>query len=278
MSRNYAHEEIVTLSRSQLMDLVRTVRGAEKGKCDAADQAAATPPQPEREADEPSPEQSPPPAESKRFEMPKKEVPTPTSPEWSSYVLGLFDDEELEGENPKVDGLRRVAEKLIGTIVEEGCELVSPPILENQNRACVKAWVVFRTGSTKKRVEALADVCEDNCDAKFARFPTSVAESRAKGRCFRAALKLRKVLAAEEVGTDVPLANEPGEGKINPGQKTAIQIMADRLNVSIPKIIAHLEIGKPDLDSLTHTEALLVVKNLNTIQQTGQAPPSLMRA
>lgn len=209
---------------------------------------------------------------------PKQTDPLPTMPEWASFVMGQFKDDELEGENPKVDGLRRVAEKLVGTIVEEGCDLISAPTIENQNRACVKAWVVFQSGQTKKRFEGLADVYEGNCDGSFARFPTSTAESRAKGRCFRAALKLRRVLAAEEVTGAVPLAGAQGGEAINPGQVSIIQIMADRLRVSIPALLKHLEIGKTDLNALTSTEALLVVKNLNTLQETGHVPASLMRA
>jgi hypothetical protein len=209
---------------------------------------------------------------------PKQSDPTPTMPEWATFVMGQFADDELEGENPKVDGLRRVAEKLIGPILEEGCDLISPPTIENQGRACVKAWVLFKTTQGRKRFEGLADVYEGNCAEEYARFPTSVAESRARGRCFRAALKLRRVVAAEEMSGPTQMTGAQGCDTINKGQVSVIQIMADRLRVSLPALLNHLEIGKTDLSTLTGTEALLVVKNLNSLQDTGHVPASLMRA
>jgi hypothetical protein len=167
---------------------------------------------------------------------------------------------------------------LIGPIMEEGCQLVSPPTIENGHRACVKAWIVFKTHEGEKRFESLADVCEENCDPEFARFPTSTAETRAKGRCFRMALKLRKVVAAEEAAAEIPLAGEDKtEVAIQNGQISMIQLMADRLNVSIDRLLSSLEIKKGSLGQLTRTEGLMVTKHLNTLQQSGLIPPGLLR-
>lgn len=86
------------------------------------------------------------------------------------------------------------------------------------------------------------------------------------------------MLAAEEVNGTVPLAGGQSAEAINKGQVSIIQILADRLRVSIPALLKHLEIGKTDLNTLTGTEALLVVKNLNSLQETGHVPASLLRA
>jgi hypothetical protein len=208
-----------------------------------------------------------------------KSHPDQNSVEWTQYVLGLFNNDELENQNPKVDGLRRIASMLIGPIVEEGSELVSPPSLDNGQRACVKAWVIFyhkKLGRTI-RFEGLADVCSDNCDETFARFPTSTAETRARGRCFRMALQLRKVIAAEEANFELPENGNDKDVVIQVGQISVIQLMADRLNVSIPKLLNHLDLNKSDLQSLTKVEGLIVVKHLNSIQQTGHIPESIAR-
>ena len=55
------------------------------------------------------------------------EPPEMTEPGWAQYVLGQFADDELEEQNPRVEGLRRVAELLLGEIVEEECDLVQAP-------------------------------------------------------------------------------------------------------------------------------------------------------
>jgi len=205
--------------------------------------------------------------------------PDQNSIEWTQYVLGLFSNDELENQNPKVDGLRRVASTLIGPIVEEGSELVSPPSLDNGQRACVKAWVIFYHNGLRRNVrfEGLADVCSDNCDETFARFPTSTAETRARGRCFRMALQLRKVIAAEEANFELPENSNDKDVVIQVGQISVIQLMADRLNVSIPKLLGHLDLNKSDLQSLTKVEGLIVVKHLNSLQQTGHIPESIVR-
>jgi hypothetical protein len=131
-----------------------------------------------------------------------------SDPGWTAYVIGKLVSDELEGQNPRVEGLRRVAEELLGEIMEEGYDLVSPPTAENDNRACVKAWVIFDTDAGRKRFEGLADVSLLNCDENFAKFPTSTVESRAKGRCFWAALHLKRVIAAEDVDGNNPLKVE----------------------------------------------------------------------
>jgi len=129
------------------------------------------------------------------------EVPDRCDKEWTQYVLGKFLDDELDGENPRVDGLRRVAQDVIGTIVEEGCDLVACPTVENGMRACVKAWVVFENG---QRFEALADASPVNITGEeYVIYLTAMADTRAKGRCLRNALGLKRVVAAEEVANPI---------------------------------------------------------------------------
>ncbi len=43
--------------------------------------------------------------------------PSPTSPDWNEYVLGLFEPTEMYDGRPLCHGLRRVAELLMGRIV-----------------------------------------------------------------------------------------------------------------------------------------------------------------
>lgn len=124
------------------------------------------------------------------------EGPTPTSPEWNDYVLGLFDESELYEGRPLCAGLRRVAELLLGRIVSSRPTQVFPPMSGDQiGRATVIWEVVFADGSLFSDV---ADCWEGNTDDAFCVFNTATAATRAEGRALRKALRL-KTVAAEEM-------------------------------------------------------------------------------
>lgn len=124
------------------------------------------------------------------------EGPTPTSPEWNDYVLGLFDESELYEGRPLCAGLRRVAELLLGRIVSSRPKQVFPPMSGDQiGRATVIWEVVFADGSLFSDV---ADCWEGNTDDAFCVFNTATAATRAEGRALRKALRL-KTVAAEEM-------------------------------------------------------------------------------
>lgn len=219
----------------------------------------------------------------------------PCDSEWTKFVLSHFSEDEKEGENPRVEGLRRVSELLIGEIIEEGCDLISPPTFDNGMRACVKAWVVFlvRNKNGKiytehtKKVEALADCCPDNSfdddslKISFSKFPTALAETRAKGRVFRSALKLKRIVCAEETNKISKIQNEgTDEESIQVGAMTNIRLLTDRYNVSIPKLLKYLELQEgdspSDLKQLKQTEALIVQKHLSSLGN-GNVPDQIKR-
>jgi len=193
----------------------------------------------------------------------QKDPPLPSSPEWTQYVLSLFQDDELDGENPRVEGLRRVASQLLLGIQEEGCDLISSPSPDNAFRACAKAWVIFGNG---QRFEALADAAPENCTSDFTIYPVAMADTRAKGRCYRAALMLKRVIAAEEKCGDIGQSNS--QQNIHTGQLTAIDLLSTRLKVDPIKLIKELFPGRDikSSKSLNHTEAQEVIKELNRLR------------
>lgn len=213
---------------------------------------------------------------------PRTESPNPPSPSdsgWTQYVMSLFMDDELEGQNPRLEGLRRVAEKLLGEVIEERCELISSPTMENGERACAKATIIFEGG---RIFEALADACPGNCAKDFTIYPTAMADTRAKGRCYRAALRLKRIVSAEEICGSINEDVDTNKN-IQTGQITTIRLLSDRSNISIKKLLDDLEIscivkdGVIDLKSLKYNEALIVLNRLNSMRQEDHVPEKLKR-
>ena len=139
--------------------------------------------------------------------VPSEELPkviTRVDPEWHDFVMSHFVEEELvEDPNskkklPNVDGLRRVSELLIGTIIRS--EPTVHGSMHSQNLAATVSYtVVFDEGGLFKQFGGAADCHEGNIDQAYSRYPTANAETRAEARALRKALGLRKILAAEEV-------------------------------------------------------------------------------
>jgi len=127
--------------------------------------------------------------------------PSMTSPEWNDYAISHFHDNELIDGNPICAGLRRVAEVLLGDIVESGPTEVFPATDgDGPGRATVVYKVSFNWLNTGiiKSFSDVADVWHGNTDDLFCAHPVATASTRAEGRALRKALKLR-VLAAEEL-------------------------------------------------------------------------------
>jgi len=202
---------------------------------------------------------------------------TPNDPEWTQYVLGHFCEDEIDGKNPRVEGLRRVAGLLVGTIIEEGCDLVDPPNQNNGFRACVKAWCTFECGQgNTRRFEALADAHEENCVEDFATYLVAMADTRAKGRVFRNALGLKRIVSAEEVNKTFAMSSDvQSGGSIHAGQISLIRLMEDRHKLNVASILDELgekyelnaETGDVNLQSLSYETALNVSKQMRRIKE-----------
>jgi len=128
-------------------------------------------------------------------------TPSMLDPEWHDHAMSHFQPNELIDGNPICAGLRRVAELLLGDIMESGPEQVYPATDNNgPGRATVVFKVVFNWKNTGevKIFKEVADVWHGNTDDLFCAHPVATASTRAEGRALRKALKLR-VLAAEEL-------------------------------------------------------------------------------
>lgn len=217
------------------------------------------------------------------------EGPTPTSPEWNDYVLGLFDESELYEGRPLCAGLRRVAELLLGRIVSSRPTQVFPPMSGDQiGRATVIWEVVFADGSLFSDV---ADCWEGNTDDAFCVFNTATAATRAEGRALRKALRL-KTVAAEEmtkkntasiVRSISQTKNVATEGEYDDSQRMTdpqanfIDVKCKQLNLNVAEFFK--EVFEVNVKrNVNKGQASAAIQKLNDFQQDKSLIPDSITA
>jgi hypothetical protein len=213
----------------------------------------------------------------------ESDTPTIGSPEWNNFVLSHFQPDELYDGNPICSGLRRVAELLLGDIVESGPSVVFPPTSnDHHGRATVVYKVVFLwrlDGSYSPRTfSEAADVWEGNTDDMFCVHPVATASTRAEGRALRKALKI-KGLAAEELSSRnasevVRKASviQSSDGDFNPEERVSsqqinfIDTKCKQLDINVMKFVNS---GKKDYGSIsrvTKETGSMIIRELNKLQ------------
>jgi len=216
----------------------------------------------------------------------EKIVPAMNSLSWTDYVLShLSDDEKING-NPTTDGLRRIFETVLDcTILHINTAVVQAPSPENEKRATVvyKMEYVLNSESVQeslkhRSVTGAADVYWGNCDKIYRNHPVAVAETRAEGRSLRKGLRLRKVVAAEEIAENIE-DDVDGDSvlKISSNQINFVDVMAKRIDVDIIKLIKSMDIDTSNIRSISHDSAVNIIKTLTEYQQNiANIPPSII--
>lgn len=222
--------------------------------------------------------------------MPKKEEAKTTQEEkvtpndlgWNDYVLGLLsDDEKIDG-NPTTDGLRRIFEIALNCdIINSTSSVVQSPSPDNEKRATVVHELVYilKDGDVAQEnktrvVSGAADVYWGNCDKIYRNHPVAVAETRAEGRALRRALRLRKVVAAEELANSIDdNPDHESVNKISSNQISFIDSISQRLNINVKALLASLEISSDNIYAMTHNDAVNVIRSLSIHQQNLDSIP-----
>lgn len=196
---------------------------------------------------------------------------------WNDYVLGLLSEDEKISGNPTTDGLRRIFELALNcTIIDSITTIVQSPSPDNEKRATAVHFISYHlndesedTPKLKTRsVTGAADVYWGNCDKIYRNHPVAVAETRAEGRALRRGLKLRKVVAAEEIASNIE--DDPDGGnvsKISNNQINFIDVMSKRLNINTLKLIESLGFDNSQIKSLMHDDAVSIIRELSKHQQ-----------
>ena len=217
----------------------------------------------------------------------EEERPSIFSDEWNEYVMAHFKPNELIDGNPICAGLRRVAELLLGDIIESGPEQVFPATDNNgPGRATVVFAVTFNwmNSGSFKTFKEVADVWHGNTDDLFCAHPVATASTRAEGRALRKALKLR-CLAAEELAKKdivdivqqaVKQAPTSGEYESNKSiSSQQVQFIDNRCNQLDIDVVKFINIGEntySNIGEVTKDNAKKMIKVLNTYQNGNEIP------
>lgn len=204
-------------------------------------------------------------------------IPLITDIEWTDYVLGLLSDDEKIAGNPTTDGLRRVFEIALNCLViNASSNVVQSPAPDNEKRATVVHtidYVLKNVPSDEsefkyRSVSGSADVYWGNCDKIYRNHPVAVAETRAEGRALRRALRLRKVVAAEEISKEIEdHPDQNSVSKISHNQINFVDVMAQRLNISVIKLLESNQLATDNIYNLLHEDAVKVIRQLSKFQQ-----------
>jgi hypothetical protein len=196
---------------------------------------------------------------------------------WTDHVLSLLSDDEKIAGNPTTDGLRRIFEIALDCCVTEAkTDVVQTPEPNNEKRATVVHTISYVLKSVDSNDENLkyrsvsgaADVYWGNCDKIYRNHPVAVAETRAEGRALRRALKLRKVVAAEEIAKDIDdHPDADSVNKITNNQINFIDTLSSRLNINVSKLLENNNLDSKNIYGLSHDGAVSIIRVLSGYQQ-----------
>lgn len=196
---------------------------------------------------------------------------------WTDYVLGLLSEDEKIAGNPTTDGLRRVFESVMNCrVIGSTSRVIQSPDPNNEKRATVVHKITFclNLGTPDSNplytieVDGSADVYWGNCDKIYRNHPVAVAETRAEGRALRRALRLRKVVAAEEISKDIEdHPDSENVNKISNNQLNFIDVLSKRLDINVNKMLEQLGYNHKNVYNIEHADAISIIKTLSSYQQ-----------
>lgn len=217
-----------------------------------------------------------------------EDIPQPYDKEWADYLLRLLRPDELFDGRPTCDGLRRLVEQMIGPIAGREVLFLSPPTKDNQFTTTVSLRLSvlvqnkeygYWNYTDRIEEEDVADAGMLNTDPPFDKYPSSLAVTRAEGRCLRRILKL-KTATAEEVSQKADLLQPASateewvpSDKMSIEQKNVIDLLARRCNLNAMKFINSGSQYYEAITDVTKETATKMIQYLNNILQNKATPP-----
>lgn len=214
-------------------------------------------------------------------------VPSYNSRAWPEYVMSQFHDDEKVNGFPKIDGLRRVAELLLGDIIDSRPNVMESNLLATDSGRAVCVYVVqfnwFNTG--ERRVFAASGGASiQNTDELFAIYPECMAETRAEARALRRALKI-KIASADEIKNvkqaTPAKATTTGEWdsneKITSAQKSFIEKKCGQLKINVNKFVNSGQKSYNSIDEVSCETAQKMITAINGYQTNLSSIPDTLK-
>jgi hypothetical protein len=189
------------------------------------------------------------------------------STHWDAFVMSQFDESELADGYPRVNGLRRVAELLLGDIIQS-CPTEVYPVAqrdETQRSTVVHSITFLWFDKTERTYAEVADCYSGNQDPDFLVYSPSTASTRAEARALRKALKLKKcsfeeISHVENNHRTLEKKNKAGSGASRPDPISSSQIrFLDKrckdLDVDVMKLINQGQGRFDAIENMTKVEA-----------------------
>lgn len=191
-------------------------------------------------------------------------------PAWQSYLTDQFTEKEVFDGRPTVNGLQRLLEKEIGPIVSTTISSFSPPSVENKFFASVGVTVkvLDRDFGYEREATGLADAHYLLAEGVFQLYPSSMAETRAKGRAYKQLLSLY-VTCNEEIGkvNEKALANlfDTNDDEIEGVQIQTIRSLMKKAKINEREYLE--DCGFESLDEFTKDDAKKAIKHLHKLSK-----------
>lgn len=201
--------------------------------------------------------------------------PNFASEEWHDYVMRQFADDELDDGKPFRDGLVRVTEKLIGPISSREIISFSPANEQNGHTATVHIRLKIGVDNPIHPLndlflieDGIAEVNTRNTPSPYNLHPSATAASKAEAQALRKVLRLRKVVAADEVTPDDMVAEEVyiPDNPIQDEQIIVLDLLCKRINISLLEFINSGETKYSSVGQISDSKAKSMIKFLNQIQ------------
>ncbi len=197
------------------------------------------------------------------------DTPSMTDPEWNSYVLSLFTNEEIFNGSPTADGVRRLVELLIGHIISIGTDIV----VASTEYAATKTSVSIETDDGVVIFEGSADAHEQNTDGVFQKYLLAMAETRSFSRAMKKALRLKATCVeetSEEAKYNVPsYDSHRTDGPITVDQVRFIGIQCSdkKCNINVQNLVNKVTPDVHNIYELSHEQALEINSLLSKYQK-----------
>lgn len=192
------------------------------------------------------------------------------SPDWTEYVLSHLTENEMYKGNPKVNGLRRMVELFCGDIVGNEVVVIQP-LTADCKTVSVKYGIKISTAHRTAYFESIADASANNVQGVYAKYLTTMAESRAEGRAYRKALKIN-IVTAEEIDEEIK-EEVNRENMLTDGQINCLAQLASRIDVDV---LAFLTADGKDIKTMTYEDGQNAIQKMAAFQRkVSDIPPAL---